>query len=177
MCQQCMKLFGNVCSPMCRAKAEAQKINIPVYAGQSAVAEARYWRKVGIIGGSIAVVLLAALGFWTWYAWIGSVPHVAFSIRFDDRAYAGESSLCGTNQIVFLHGGTLARCDIKSGKEIWSDELVTKQQIADLAAREYQSQPNDRIRTKNSPKQNRRNGGREAWRRNCNCTFPARTSG
>jgi len=145
MCRQCMKLFGHVCSPLCRAKAEAQNINIPVYAGQSAVADARYWRKVGTISGLIATVLVAALGFWTWYAWIGSVPHVAFSIRFDDRAFAGESRLCGTNQIVFLHGGTLARCDIKSKKEIWSNELVTKQQIADVVARENQSQPNDRF--------------------------------
>jgi outer membrane protein assembly factor BamB len=144
MCRQCVKLFGNVCSPLCRAKAEAQNINIPVYAGQSAVADARYWRKAGVIAGSIATILIAALGFWTWYAWIGSQPHVAFSIRFDDRAFAGEPTLCGTNQIVFLHGGTLARCDIKSKKEIWSQELVSKQQIADLAAREYQSQPNNR---------------------------------
>ena len=144
MCGQCMKLFGTVCSPLCRAKAEAQNINIPVYAGQSSVADARYWRKVGVIASSIAAVLVAALGFWTWYAWIGSVPHAAFFIRFDDRAYAGDSRLCGTNQIVFLHGGTLARCDIKSKKEIWSQELVSKQQIADLAARQYQSQPNNR---------------------------------
>jgi outer membrane protein assembly factor BamB len=148
MCRQCMKLFGNVCSPLCRANAEAQNINIPVYAGQTAVADARHWRKVGVIAGSIAAVLVAALGFWTWYAWIGSQPHAAFSIRFDDRAYAGESRLCGTNQIVFLHGGTLARCDIKSKKEIWSQELVAKQQIAELAARQYQSQPNDRYEQK-----------------------------
>jgi hypothetical protein len=73
---------------------------------------------------------------------------VALSIRFDDRAFAGESRLCGTNQIVFLHGGTLARCDIKSKKEIWSQELVAKQLIADLAARQYQSQPNDRYEQK-----------------------------
>jgi hypothetical protein len=148
MCLQCMKLFGHVCSPLCRAKAEAQNIAVPVFAGQASVAEARYWRKTGIIGGLIAAVLVAALGFYTWYAWIGSVPHPIFSIRFDDRAYAGESRLCGTNQIVFLHGGTLARCDLKSGKEIWSQELVTKQQIADVAARENQLQPNDRYEQK-----------------------------
>jgi outer membrane protein assembly factor BamB len=143
MCRQCMKLFGHVCSPLCRAKAGAQNIEVPVFAGQSSVADARYWRKVGIIAGSIAAVLVAALGFWTWYAWIGSQPHVAFSIRFDDRAFAGESTLCGTNQIVFLHGGTLSRCDIKSKKEIWSQELVTKQQIADVVARENESRPTD----------------------------------
>ena len=148
MCRQCMKLFGHVCSPLCRAKAAAQNINIPVYAGQSSMAEARYWRKAGGIAVLAVILVVAALGFWTWYAWIGSMPHTAFSIRFDDRAYAGESTLCGTNQIVFLHGGTLARCDIKSGKEIWSQELVTKQQIAELASREYQSQPNDRYEQK-----------------------------
>jgi len=144
MCLQCMKLFGHVCSPLCRAKAEAQNIEMPVFAGQASVADARYWRKTGIIGGLIAAILVAALGFWTWYAWIGSVPHPVFSIRFDDRAYVGESRLCGTNQIVFLHGGTLARCDLKSKKEIWSDDLVTKQQIAGVVAREYESRPGDR---------------------------------
>ncbi len=145
MCPQCMKLFGYVCSPLCRAKAEAQNIEVPVFAGQSAVADARYWRKAGIIGGLIAAFVVAALGFYTWYAWIGSVPHTVFSMRFDDRAYAGESRLCGTNQIVFLHGGTLARYDIKSGNEIWSQELVTKQQISDLVAHEYESRPEDKF--------------------------------
>ena len=100
--------------------------------------------KIGVIGGLVASSC-RGVGYYTWYAWIGSVPHTVFSIRFDDRAYAGESRLCGTNQIVFLHGGTLARYDIKSGKEIWSQELVTKQQIADLVAREYQSRPEDKF--------------------------------
>jgi hypothetical protein len=145
MCRQCMKLFGHVCSPLCRAKAGAQNIEVPVFAGQSSVADARYWRKVGVIGGLIAAVLVVALGFYTWYAWIGSMPRLAFSLRFDDRAYAGGSQLCGTNQIVFLHGGTLARCDIKSKKEIWSQELVTKQQIADVVARENESRLTDKF--------------------------------
>jgi hypothetical protein len=144
MCRQCMNLFGHICSPLCRARAETQNIEVPVFAGQKTVAEARYWRKVGLIGGLAAVLAVAGLGFWTWYAWIGSVPHTIFSVHFDDVAYTGESRLCGTNQIVFLHGGTLARYDIKSGKEVWSQVLVTPQQIADAVARENQLQPTDR---------------------------------
>lgn len=143
MCQQCMSLFGYVCSPLCRARAEAQNIEVPVYEGQASLVEARYWRKMGAIGGSIAAVAVLVLGFWFWYAWFGSVPHVAFSLRFDDRVYAGESILCGTNQIVFLHGGTLARCDLKSKKQIWSQELVTKQQIAAVVAKMDELQPKD----------------------------------
>lgn len=145
MCGHCMKLFGHVCSPLCRAKAEAENMDVPVYAGQSSVASARYWRKAGAIGGLIAAALVLVFGFWVWYEFIGSEPHVAFSLRFDDRAYAGKAGLCGTNQIVFLHGGTLARCDLKSGKEIWSKELVTKEQIADAVARVNASRPSDKF--------------------------------
>jgi len=141
MCPQCMGLFGRVCSPFCRAKAEAQNIEVPIFAGQKVLAEAKYWQKAGLVAKLAAVLVVGGLGFWTWYAWFGSVPHTVLSVHFDDPAYAGESGLCGMNQIVFLHGGILARYDIKSGQPVWSQVLVSKQQIADLAARENQLQP------------------------------------
>ena len=83
-----MNLFGHVCSPLCRARAEAQNIPVPVFAGQKTVAEAKYWRKIGLIGSLAGFLVVAGLGFWIWYAWIGSVPHTAFSVRFDDIAYS-----------------------------------------------------------------------------------------
>jgi hypothetical protein len=130
-----MELFGYVCSPLCKAKAEARKINVPVYAGQKSVVEARFWRKTGRISGALAAVVVALLGFWFWYAWFGSVPHPVFSVRFTDAAYSGQSRICGKNQIVFLHGGTLARCDLKSKKEIWSRQLIDPQLLKDAVAR------------------------------------------
>ena len=136
MCSECMKLFGYVCSPLCKAKAEAEKINVPVYAGQSAVAEARFWRKTGAVFGALAVMVVLALGFWIWYAWFGSVPHPVFSVKFDERALSGASKLVGPDQLVFLHGGTLARYDLKLKKQIWSHELITDQQFADAVARQ-----------------------------------------
>ena len=144
MCRQCMSLFGHVCSPLCRTKAEAENLEVPVFAGQKTVAEAKYWRKAGLIARLAAVLVLGGFGFWVWYAWVGSVPHTVLSVHFDSIAYTGESRLCGTNQIVFLHGGTLARYDIESGKEVWSQVLVRPQQIADAVARENQWQPTDR---------------------------------
>ena len=84
--------------------------------------------------GFACAVLALALGFWTWYAWFGSVPHAVFSARFDDasRAYAGATQLVGKDQMVFLHGGTLARYDLKTKKPVWSLELITKDQIAEV---------------------------------------------
>ena len=129
-----MELFGYVCSPLCNAKAEAQKIHVPVYAGQKSVAEAQFWRKAGAIFGVVAVTMVALVGFWFWYAWFGSYPKPVFSVRFDNPAYAGASKLCGRDQLVFLHGGTLARYDLGSGKQIWSTDLINRQQVVDELA-------------------------------------------
>jgi hypothetical protein len=134
-----MELFGYLCSPLCKARAEAKKIRVPVYAGQKTMVEAQFWRKTGKISGAIAAVVVALLGFWFWYAWFGSVPHPIFSVRFTEVAHSGRSKLCGENQIVFLHGGTLARYDLKSKKEIWSRQLTDLQQIKDMVAREEEA--------------------------------------
>ncbi|HEY5297570.1 MAG TPA: PQQ-binding-like beta-propeller repeat protein [Verrucomicrobiae bacterium] len=138
ICPKCLEQFGFFCSPFCRSKAESQNKKAPVYAGQKFAVEARFWRKAGIIFGSLATILVLAVGFWIWYAWFGSVPHTYFSLRFadDDRAYAGGTRLVGPDQIVFLHGGTLARYDLKTKKPVWSQELVTKEQVAAIVQME-----------------------------------------
>jgi PQQ-like domain len=154
ICAKCMEMFGFFCSVLCKARAEAQKINVPVYAGQKTAVEARFWRKTGLIFGLLIFIVVAALAFWTWYAWFGSVPHTFFSVRFadDDRAYSGKAQLVGEDQIIFLHGGTLARYDLKTKKQIWSQELIAPDQIAaivkienDRRARENQSDEFSRI--------------------------------
>src|ERR1019366_8510956 len=84
ICPKCMELFGYVCSPLCKGKAESHGITIPVYAGQKSVREARAWRRTARVGGAIAGLVLALLGFWIWYAWVGSVPKVVWSVRFPE---------------------------------------------------------------------------------------------
>ena len=133
ICPKCMELFGYVCSPLCRAKAEARGINIPVFQGQKSVIEARFWRKMGRVGAAIGAVLALLLGVWFWYAWFGSEPKPVFSVRFNAPAYSGESFICGKNQIVFLHGATLARYDLKSGKAVWSRELLHPKDFTERA--------------------------------------------
>ena len=140
ICPKCMEYFGYVCSPLCKAKAEAQGIAVPVYAGQKSLVESRRWRKVGLISGAIGAVVVGLLGFWFWYAWFGSVAHPVFSVRFPETAYSGESYLCQTNQIVFLHGAILSRHDIHTKTEIWSRELIDKKQVYNTVAQMYEEE-------------------------------------
>lgn len=134
ICPKCMELFGYFCSPFCKAKAEANKVNVPVYEGLGSAVEARFWRKTGLIikAGIAAVVLLMVLG--VWYKFYLSVPHKEFSVHFDQRAEYGQCRYVGTDQLVFLHGGTLARYDLKSKDQVWSHELISQKDIDDAVA-------------------------------------------
>src|SRR5882672_4681053 len=58
ICPQCMELFGYFCSPLCQNKADLQGIAAPVYAGQKFQVERQFWRKTGLIFGSIAGVIV-----------------------------------------------------------------------------------------------------------------------
>jgi hypothetical protein len=147
ICPKCLVEFGYFCSPLCKGKAEAQHINVPVYANQKFEAERRFWRKTGWIFGTSAAAIVIFFGAWTWYAWYGSVPHAYFSVRFeDDRAHSGRSQLVGKDQIVFLHGGLLARYDLKTKKQIWSQQLVTPEQVAAEVKREDDESARERAR-------------------------------
>ena len=134
ICPKCMELFGYVCSPLCRGKAEAQGIAVPVCAGQKSVVESRRWRKTAWTVGSIAAVALFGLGFWFWYAWIGGTPKPVYSVAFAQPGYSGQTALCGKDQLVFLHGDTLARHDMRQKREVWSRHLVDRKQIDDAIA-------------------------------------------
>jgi len=136
ICPKCMELFGFVCSPLCKARAESTGINVPVFHGQKSVREAKQWRKTGLIGTAIAAAVVLFLGGWIWWAWYGSVLHSVFNVRYPDVAYAGKSYLTGKNQIVFVHGGLLARYNLGSNKAVWTNEVITAQQIAEEVDRQ-----------------------------------------
>ena len=136
LCPKCMELFGYVCSPACRAKAQAHGIRLPVYEHMSSVVEARKWKRLCRVAAAAGILLLVLLGAWAWYAAFGSRPRVVFSVRFDRPSYTGQSALGGRNndQLVFLHGATLARHDLGSKKAIWSHDLLDHRQFEAQAA-------------------------------------------
>jgi hypothetical protein len=144
ICPRCMTSFGYFCSPLCKNKAEMQGMDVPVYAGQKFEVERQFWAKSGKIFGVCLAILFLAFATWAWYTFYGSWPHSYLSVRFedDDRAYAGKSLLVEKNQLVFLHGGTLARYDLKSKKSVWTVQLITKADID--AAVKAEAEANDK---------------------------------
>jgi hypothetical protein len=133
-----MELFGYVCSPLCKSKAEAQGIEVPVFEGQRDVKEAKTWRRTVFVTTTACSIIAVVLGGYIWWIAWGSKPHNIFSIRFGERAHSGQSAFAGQDQIVFLHGGTLARHDMKEKKEIWSVNLIDEKEIDRQVAKEME---------------------------------------
>ncbi len=141
ICPQCMELFGYFCSPLCKNKADMQGIAVPVYAGQKFNVEAKFWRKTGLIFGSCVAAVVGLVGLWTWYAWFGAVPHPYLAVRFEtDPAYSGRVEVVDKSQVVFLHGGTLARYKMGSKTPVWTQQLVTQQMVDDAVKAEEAEQ-------------------------------------
>jgi len=139
MCAKCMELFGYVCSPLCKQKAELGGLKLPQFAGQRDLVQRRFWRKVNFASAGIGAFAVFLLAVWFWFEWFGQKPKPVFSVRFAEPSYSGQTAFAGADQIVFLHGGTLARHDMKAGKEIWSRELIDPATIQKQVAETIES--------------------------------------
>lgn len=164
ICPKCMEMFGYLCSAYCKGKAGAEKLDIPVYAGQKSVAERKYWRKTGLIAGVVVLVVGGIVGAWTWYEWVGSAPRVAFSVRLENGGYSGQVRMVGSDQVVFLHGGRVARHDMKANKQVWLHDLVDRQKIAKQAADHWEPiRAGKRLERVDEPKEEEIRDNLERW--------------
>src|SRR5580692_6292022 len=67
ICPKCLEMFGYFCSPLCKAKAEDQNLDVPVYAGRKDLVEGQFWRKTGLIMGGLVGGVVLFFGLWVWY--------------------------------------------------------------------------------------------------------------
>jgi len=130
-----MELTGYVCSAYCKAQAEQARIEIPIYENQKSVIEAKGWRQVRRVAYSAILLLTMLASIWAWYAFVGSKPRVVLAVKLPAAAHEGQCKLVAPDQALLLHGGRLARYDLKARKEVWSASLIDQRQIETDAAK------------------------------------------
>jgi hypothetical protein len=150
ICPQCLALFGFFCSPFCKSKAAAENLQVPVYQNLASAVEARFWRKVGRIFAALVTLVVLVIGGGLWYVFYAAQPHAVFSQSFDPPASAGHGRRVGLDQLLVLHGGTLARCDVKTQTTVWSHEVIASKTVDALAARLAERQ-GDRLYKQSGP--------------------------
>jgi len=90
ICPRCMDVFGNTCSPACKAEAARTGLAVRPKLDRLESREEALWKKTGWMFGTGALAIVVFLSAWTWYAWYGSIAHPYFKVHFDTRAYSGK---------------------------------------------------------------------------------------
>ncbi len=146
ICPVCLSMFGYLCSTYCKAQAERERIDVPVYAFQKQAVEARFWQKVRRI--ALAVVLLAGtmVGAAVWYELFGSRPREVFAVKFTDENSDGFCRILAKDQVLVRQGNRLTRYDLKKRAEAWSIALFDPKQIEEAAKKHVQEDRVERER-------------------------------
>ena len=130
ICAECMAAFGYLCSVACRYQAEERQIKVPVFKGQKRLAEARALRLGLWLTGGVVALVLALLGAWGWYAFVGSKPHLAAWLKMTGTGPARVQFL-GRDEILVVTSDEAALRDLSLKKVFWSTKLGEKPPGAD----------------------------------------------
>ncbi|HTY86600.1 MAG TPA: PQQ-binding-like beta-propeller repeat protein [Candidatus Acidoferrum sp.] len=123
ICEDCMQTYGYVCSTFCRKRAEETGIELPVYARQRAVIEARMARAGRLIWRTAIVVVVALLGTWIWYTFWGSRPKVVYSETLPHGDRARFYKLLSSSQVLSVKANQMSLFDLAQQKRLWSVPL------------------------------------------------------
>ena len=123
ICEECMEQFGYVCSTFCRKRAEQTGMDVPVYARQRAVIEARMARVSTWIWRAVILLVTGLVGAWVWYTFYGSHPHVIYSEKLPHGDRARFYQLLVPGQILSIKADQMSLFDLAQQKQLWSVPL------------------------------------------------------
>jgi len=132
ICLQCMEQFGHVCSVYCRQQATQRRIYVPAYAGQKSLVEAKSRALVKLLSYAAAMLVIAVLSLWFWYAWFARNPKIVYTVSLGDKNDAPQRhalqspafyQLIGPNQLLTVKNKQATLLDITKDQPIWSASL------------------------------------------------------
>ncbi|MFN7141875.1 MAG: hypothetical protein ACK4UN_21350, partial [Limisphaerales bacterium] len=123
ICLECMSQFGYLCSVGCKYQAEQQGLKVPNYKFQSAAVQNRFWQKVGMLSGLIALLILGLIAAAVWYEFSGSHPKAFYSLKYGSNQGPIHTQFIGKNEVLLLFRDKLMVHDIKEKRDLWSVSL------------------------------------------------------
>jgi hypothetical protein len=88
--------------------------------------ERRQFRAAGWIAGAVALVILALLGAWGWFAWVGSKPRLAYSVKVPGAEAGWRCEFMEPGIILMVGPDRAIAHDLNAGKDLWSVSLSDK---------------------------------------------------
>jgi hypothetical protein len=89
--------------------------------------ERRQFRIIGWIAGAVALVIVALLGAWGWFAWVGSKPRLSYSVKVPGAEASWRTEFLGPRVVLMVSPDHATAHDLNAGKDLWSVSLSEKE--------------------------------------------------
>jgi len=132
--------------PRLRVHAAAAAVEAPIprppapsvsAAMQQVRRERRQFRVMGWIAGAVAVIVVALLGAWGWFTFIGSKPRLDYSIKVPGSEAGWHSEFLDANVLLLASPDKAIAHDLKTGKDLWTRDYSDKDSPQSLPPQTY----------------------------------------
>jgi len=89
--------------------------------------ERRQFRAAGWIAGAVALIIVALLGAWGWFVFVGSKPRLAYSVKVSGPETSWRTEFLGPGVILMVSPDHAAVHDLNTAKDLWSVALSEKE--------------------------------------------------
>ncbi len=89
--------------------------------------ERRHFRAAGWIAGAVALIIVALLGAWGWFAFVGSKPRLSYATKVPGAAASWRTEFLGPGVILMVSPDRATVHDLNAGKDAWSVSLSEKE--------------------------------------------------
>ncbi|HEY3861663.1 MAG TPA: PQQ-binding-like beta-propeller repeat protein [Verrucomicrobiae bacterium] len=87
-------------------------------------AERRQFRAVAWIASGAALIVVALVAAWCWYAFAGSKPRLAYSVKVPGAAGGWRTAFLGPGVILMASPSQAIAHDLNTGKDLWTADFA-----------------------------------------------------
>jgi hypothetical protein len=99
--------------------------------------ERRQFRAAGWIAAVVALVIIALLGAWGWFAFVGSKPRLFYSVKLPGPSAGWHTEFLDPGVILLVSPDHAIAHDLDAGKDLWSVSLSDKDSAGSAPPQTY----------------------------------------
>ncbi len=99
--------------------------------------ERRQFRVIGWITGGVALIIVALLGAWGWFAFVGSKPRLFCSVKVAGPGEGWHSEFLDAGAILLASADHAILHDLNANKDLWSVSLSDKESGSAMPPQTY----------------------------------------
>jgi outer membrane protein assembly factor BamB len=99
--------------------------------------ERRQFRAIGWLAAAVALIIVALIVAWGWFAFVGSKPRLFYSVKVAGPGAGWHTEFLDAGVILLVSPDHATAHDLNAGKDLWSVSLSDKESAASAPPQTY----------------------------------------